>query len=145
LNEAGEEYPIVMGSYGIGVARIAAAAVEQHHDDQGIVWPAALAPFQLHLLPVNMRDQKTTELAETLYVQLQQEGIETLYDDRDERAGVKFKDADLLGLPLRMTVGTRAVREGMVDLKIRKTGEELQAPLSEAVSRAKSLLSRLTN
>jgi prolyl-tRNA synthetase len=92
-----------------------------------------------------MRDQKTAELAEALYVQLQQEGIETLYDDRDERAGVKFKDADLLGLPLRMTVGTRAIREGTVDVKVRKTGEEAQVPLSEAVSRAHTLLSYPTD
>jgi prolyl-tRNA synthetase len=142
LNEAGEECPIVMGSYGIGLARIAAAAVEQCHDDLGIVWPAAIAPLQLYLLPVNMRDQKMAELAEALYVQLQREGIETLYDDRDERAGVKFKDADLLGLPLRMTVGTRAIKEGTIDLKVRKTGEEAQIPLSEAVSRAQAILAR---
>ncbi|MDE2059314.1 MAG: proline--tRNA ligase [candidate division NC10 bacterium] len=142
LNEAGEECPIVMGSYGIGLARIAAAAVEQCHDDLGIVWPPALAPFQLHLLPVNMRDQKMAELAEALYIQLQRAGIEALYDDRDERAGVKFKDADLLGLPLRMTVGTRAIKEGTVDLKVRKTGEESQIPISEAVSRAQALLTR---
>lgn len=145
LNEAGEECPIVMGSYGIGVARIAAAAVEQRHDDLGIIWPSALAPFQLHLLPVNMRDQKTVELAEALYAGLQLEGIETLYDDRDERAGVKFKDADLLGLPLRITVGTRAIREGVVDLKERISGKEVQVPLSEAVSKARALLSRPTD
>ncbi|PWB79498.1 MAG: proline--tRNA ligase [Candidatus Methylomirabilota bacterium] len=145
LNEAGEECPIVMGSYGIGVARIAAAAVEQRHDDFGIVWPSALAPFQLHLLPVNMRDQKTIELAEALYAALQLEGIETLYDDRDERAGVKFKDADLLGLPLRITVGTRAIKEGTVDLKVRKTGEEVHIPLSEAISKVRALLSHPTD
>jgi prolyl-tRNA synthetase len=145
LNEAGEERPIVMGSYGIGPARIAAAAIEQRHDELGIVWPAAISPFQLHLLPVNVRDQKLAELAEALYTQLVREGIEVLHDDRDERPGVKFKDADLLGLPLRMTVGTRTLKEGMVDLKVRKTGEEKQVPLSEAVSRAHALLSRLTD
>jgi prolyl-tRNA synthetase len=144
LNEAGEERPIIMGSYGIGPARIAAAAIEQHHDELGIVWPSAIAPFQLHLLPVNVRDQKLVELAEAIYAQLTGEGIEVLYDDRDERPGVKFKDADLLGLPLRMTVGTRTLKEGMVDLKVRKTGEEEQVPLSEAVSRAHALLSRLS-
>ena len=145
LNEAGEERPIVMGSYGIGPARIAAAALEQHHDELGIIWPPAIAPFQLHLLPVNVRDQKLIELAEAIYAQLVREQIEVLYDDRDERPGVKFKDADLLGLPLRMTVGTRTLREGMVDLKVRKTGEEVQVPLSEAVSRAHTLLSRITD
>lgn len=145
LNEAGEERPIVMGSYGIGPARIAAAAIEQHHDELGIVWPPAIAPFQLHLLAVNVRDQQLVELAEAIYAQLVGERIEVLYDDRDERPGVKFKDADLLGLPLRMTVGTRAIREGMVDLKVRKTGEEVQVPLSEAVSRAHTILARLTD
>ena len=145
LNETGEERPIVMGSYGIGPARIAAAAIEQHHDELGIIWPPTIAPFQLHLLPVNVRDRKLVELAEAIYAQLVRERIEVLYDDRDERPGVKFKDADLLGLPLRMTVGTRTLKEGMVDLKVRKTGEEVQVPLSEAVSMAQTLLSRLTN
>jgi prolyl-tRNA synthetase len=134
-----------MGSYGIGPARIAAAAIEQHHDELGIIWPTTIAPFQLHLLPVNVRDQKLVEMTEAIYTQFIRERIEVLYDDRDERPGVKFKDADLLGLPLRMTVGNRALKEGMVDLKVRKTGEEVQVPLSEAVSRAQTLLSRLTD
>jgi prolyl-tRNA synthetase len=141
LSEAGEERPIVMGSYGIGPARIAAAAIEQHHDQLGIIWPEAIAPYQLHLLPVNMRDDKMVELAEAIYAQLQGERVEVLYDDRDERPGVKFKDADLLGLPLRLTIGSRALKEGVVELKARKTGEELRIPPSEAVSKAKVLLS----
>ncbi len=145
LSEAGEERPIVMGSYGIGPARIVAAAIEQHHDEQGIVWPTAIAPYQLHLLPVNMRDDKMAELAEAIYTQLQRERAEVLYDDRDERPGVKFKDADLLGLPLRLTIGSRALKEGMLELKVRKTGEELRVPPSEAVSRAKALLAHLPN
>jgi prolyl-tRNA synthetase len=145
LSETGEERPIVMGSYGIGPARIVAAAIEQHHDEQGIVWPTAIAPYQLHLLPVNMRDDKMAELAETVYTQLQRERVEVLYDDRDERPGVKFKDADLLGLPLRLTIGSRALKEGMLELKVRKTGEELRVPPSEAVSRAKALLLNLSN
>ncbi len=145
LSETGEERPIVIGSYGIGPARIVAAAIEQHHDEQGIVWPTVIAPYQLHLLPVNMRDDKMVEIAETIYAQLQHERVEVLYDDRDERAGVKFKDADLLGLPLRLTIGSRALKEGMLELKARKTGEELRVPPSEATSRAKALLSRLAN
>ena len=140
LNEAGDERPIVMGSYGIGPARIAAAAIEQHHDDLGIVWPGAIAPYQLHLLPVNMRDEKMVEVAEALYTRLQDERVEVLYDDRDERPGVKFKDADLLGLPLRLTIGSRALKEGRVELKARKTGEEERVPLSDAASRARTLL-----
>ncbi|MBI4382133.1 MAG: proline--tRNA ligase [candidate division NC10 bacterium] len=141
LNEAGEERPIVMGSYGIGPARIAAAAIEQHHDQLGIIWPETIAPYQVHLLPVNVRDDKMVELAEAIYTQLQGERVEVLYDDRDERPGVKFKDADLLGLPLRLTIGSRALKEGMVELKVRKTGEELRVPPSEAAARAKALLS----
>jgi prolyl-tRNA synthetase len=141
LNEAGEELPIVMGSYGIGPARIAASAIEQHHDAQGIIWPDAIAPYQVHLLPVNMRDDKMLELGEMLYAQLQSERVEVFYDDRDERPGVKFKDADLLGLPLRLTIGSRALKEGVVELKARKTGEELRVPPSEAASRARSILS----
>ena len=141
LNEAGEERPIVMGSYGIGPARIAAAAIEQHHDELGIIWPEAIAPHQLHLLPVNMRDDKMVELAEMIYAQLQGEQVEVLYDDRDERPGVKFKDADLLGLPLRLTIGSRALKEGMVELKVRKSGQEFRILPSEAVSRVKALLS----
>ncbi len=143
LSEAGEERPIVMGSYGIGPARIAAAAIEQHHDDLGIVWPPAIAPYQLHLLAVNMRDEKMAELAEALYTQLLGEQVEVLYDDRDERPGVKFKDADLLGLPLRLTIGSRAIKEGLVELKARKTGKEERVPPSEAMSRAKTLLLQL--
>jgi len=143
LNEAGEERPIVMGSYGIGPARIAAAAIEQHHDDLGIVWPAAIAPCQLHLLAVNMRDTKMAGLGDAIYAQLQREGIEVLYDDRDERAGVKFKDADLLGLPLRLTIGSRALKEGVVELTARKTGEEELVAPSDTASRAKASLSRL--
>jgi prolyl-tRNA synthetase len=143
LNESGEERPIVMGSYGIGPARIAAAAVEQHQDALGIVWPPAIAPYQLHLLPVNMRDTRMAQLGETLYAELQREAIEVLYDDRDERAGVKFKDADLLGLPVRLTVGSRALSEGTVELKVRKTLEEIRVAPSEAASRAKALLSGL--
>jgi len=143
LNEAGEERPIVMGSYGIGPARIAAAAIEQRHDDLGIIWPAAIAPYQLHLLPVNVRDEKMVAVAEALYSGLQGERVEVLYDDRDERPGVKFKDADLLGLPLRLTIGARALKEGSVELKVRETGEEERVPPSEAVSRVKALLVQL--
>jgi prolyl-tRNA synthetase len=142
LNESGEERPIVMGSYGIGPARIIAAAIEQHHDDLGIVWPPSIAPFQVHLLPVNMRDETTAGLAEDLYARLQEERLEVLYDDRDERAGVKFKDADLLGLPLRLTIGSRALKDGMVELKVRKTGEERRLPPAAAVSRVRELLAQ---
>ena len=99
LDEKGQEKPIIMGSYGIGPARIAAAAIEQNHDKDGIIWPKSIAPFDVEILPLNMKDARTVEIAEKLYKDLTEKGIEVLMDDRDERAGVKFKDADLIGIP----------------------------------------------
>lgn len=143
LDEKGEARPIIMGSYGIGPARIAAAAIEQNHDADGIIWPATIAPFQVHLLVVNMSDSQMRVMGERLYKVLSNEEIEVLFDDRDERPGVKFKDADLLGFPLRVTVGTRAIKEGLVDIRIRRTGEEVQVPEGEGVNRVKAMLGRV--
>ncbi len=140
LDEQGQERPIVMGSYGIGPARIAAAAIEQNHDQHGIIWPETIAPFQVHLLVVNARDPKMADLAERLYADLTGARLEVLYDDRDERAGVKFKDADLLGLPVRVTVGARAVREGLVEIRRRRTGEEAAAAPGEVAARVQGFL-----
>ena len=140
LDEDGQERPIVMGSYGIGPARIAAAAIEQGHDADGIVWPEAIAPFQVHLLVVNVKEQPLAAMAEALYAELGAAGVEVLYDDRDERPGVKFKDADLLGMPLRLTVGARARKEGLVEIRRRRTGEVETATPSEIVARVRALL-----
>ncbi len=140
LDEQGQEQPIVMGSYGIGPARIAAAAIEQSHDSQGIIWPETIAPFQVHLLVVNAREPKMAGLADRLYADLGGAGLEVLYDDRDERPGVKFKDADLLGLPLRVTVGSRAVKEGLVEIRRRRTGQEIAVAPGEVAPRARALL-----
>ncbi|HWT83686.1 MAG TPA: His/Gly/Thr/Pro-type tRNA ligase C-terminal domain-containing protein, partial [Candidatus Methylomirabilis sp.] len=140
LDEQGKEQPIVMGSYGIGPARIAAAAIEQNHDIHGIIWPDAIAPFQIHLTVVNVKEPCMTALAERLYANLRGERLEVLYDDRDERPGVKFKDADLLGLPLRVTVGSRAVKEGVVEIRRRRTGEEVVVAPDEVAPRVRSLL-----
>lgn len=142
LDEQGQERPIVMGSYGIGPARIAAAAIEQHHDADGIIWPETIAPFSVHLLVVNVKDLGMARLADQLYADLTAAGLEILYDDRDERAGVKFKDADLLGLPLRVTVGSRAVKEGVVEIRRRPTGEEIRVVPGEVVSRIRALQGR---
>jgi prolyl-tRNA synthetase len=142
LDEQGHEQPIVMGSYGIGPARIAAAAIEQNHDKLGMIWPESIAPFEVHLLVVNTKDPKMGDLAESLYRDLTAAGLEVLYDDRDERPGVKFKDADLLGVPLRVTVGSRAVKEGLVEVRRRRTGEESLVAPGEAVVRVRSLLGR---
>ena len=128
LDEAGKERPIVMGSYGIGPARIAAAAVEQSHDADGIIWPWAIAPFHAHLVLVGARDQAQADAAEAIYRSLWAAGIETLFDDRDERPGVKFKDADLVGLPVRVTVGTALAKGGVVEVRSRRTRAELRVP-----------------
>ena len=142
LDEQGQERPIVMGSYGIGPARIAAAAIEQNHDAHGIIWPETIAPFQVHLLVVNAKEPKMAGLAEQVYADLTGAEVEVLYDDRDERPGVKFKDADLLGLPVRVTVGTKAVKEGVVEIRRRRTGEEVAVHPGEVVARIRSLLAR---
>jgi prolyl-tRNA synthetase len=122
LDEQGNERPIIMGSYGIGPARIAAAAVEQGNDENGIVWPPAIAPFQIMIVPVNVNDRASMDTAEELYTALEEKGCEVLLDDRDERAGVKFKDADLIGIPWRVVIGEKNLREGRVEVKERKTG-----------------------
>ncbi|MGJ9381446.1 proline--tRNA ligase [Salipaludibacillus sp. CF4.18] len=125
LNDQGKAKPIVMGSYGIGVSRTVAAIVEENHDDDGIIWPNSVAPFQVHLIPVNIKQEEQRVLAESLYEKLEQQRFEVLLDDRTERPGVKFKDADLYGLPVRITVGKKAT-DGIVEVKIRKTGEMLE-------------------
>jgi prolyl-tRNA synthetase len=142
LDEQGQERPIVMGSYGIGPARIAAAAIEQNHDKDGMIWPETIAPFQVHLLVVNVKDAKMAGMAEELYAALTTAGLEVLYDDRDERGGVKFKDADLLGLPVRVTVGSRAVKEGVVEVRRRRTGEVATVAPANSVSHIRNLLGR---
>jgi prolyl-tRNA synthetase len=140
LDEKGEERPIVMGSYGIGPARIAAAAIEQHHDRDGAIWPGSIAPFQVHLVTVNVKDPGMRELGEELYRTLNGAGVELLYDDRDERPGVKFKDADLVGIPYRVTVGSRAIKEGQVEIRHRRTREDMFVPAAETVPRIQALL-----
>jgi len=142
LDEQGQERPIVMGSYGIGPARIAAAVVEQCHDADGIIWPETIAPFQVHVVCVNTRDGKLVELADGLYRDLTGAGLEVLYDDRDERPGVKFKDADLLGAPVRVTVGNRAIKLGTVEIRRRRTGEEQAVAPGAVVDAVRSLLTR---
>lgn len=142
LDEQGQEHPIVMGSYGIGPARIAAAAIEQNHDQDGIIWPMSIAPFAVLLLTVNVKDGAMRGVADELYHQLVTAGIEVLYDDRDERAGVKFKDADLLGIPYRVTVGSRAIREGQVEIRNRQTHEDTLVPIAETVPHLQALFAQ---
>jgi prolyl-tRNA synthetase len=133
LDKDGQEKPIIMGSYGIGPARIAASAIEQNHDRDGIIWPESIAPFDVEVLPLNMKDQKTVEIAEKLYGDLSEAGIEVLIDDRDERAGVKFKDADLIGIPLHVIIGEKNIKEGVIEIKDRRTKEAMKVKIQEAV------------
>ena len=125
LDEQGRARPIVMGSYGIGPARIVASAIEQHHDADGIVWPWSIAPAQVLVLPVNPKQTAVRETAERLYRELGAAGFETILDDRDERPGVKFKDADLLGIPIRVTVGALLGREGKVEVRTRRGRQDI--------------------
>jgi prolyl-tRNA synthetase len=137
LDPQGNEATLVMGSYGIGVERILTSAVEQGHDENGMTLPPSIAPFQVVLTPTNLKDASIREAAEKLYAELQGAGLEVLYDDRDDRAGVKFKDADLIGVPRRVTVG-RKVAEGMVEVTERSTGDRADARISEVTGLLKS-------
>jgi prolyl-tRNA synthetase len=139
LDEDGKEQPIVMGSYGIGLARIAAAAVEQHHDDNGIIWPTGIAPFHVHLVLVRASDELQRGLAEDLYAKLGAEGFEVVFDDRDMSPGIKFKDADLLGCPVQVVVGKRA-GEGFVELKQRDGGERRDVAVADLSAALAELL-----
>jgi prolyl-tRNA synthetase len=132
LNADGQEVPIVMGSYGIGVERVMSAAVELFNDQAGISWPVSIAPFHVVLTPVNIKDQELLAAAERIYDELGKSGIETLLDDRDERAGVKFNDADLIGVPLRITVGKK-IKEGKVELFTRSTRQSEDVPVESVV------------
>jgi prolyl-tRNA synthetase len=138
LTEEGKPVPIVMGSYGIGVERIITAAIEQHHDADGIIWPKSIAPFDVVVTVTNMKDDRLQETGEKLYKDLQRAGLEVLLDDRDERAGVKFKDADLIGIPYRITIGKKAA-DGLVELFERQTKASEDVKLSEIVSRVQKL------
>jgi prolyl-tRNA synthetase len=133
LDTDGKERPMVMGCYGIGVTRIAAAAIEQNHDADGITWPVPIAPFEVSLLSLQGNDAQVTAVADKLYTELQNAGIDVLFDDRDERPGVKFKDADLIGLPYRIAVGKKGVAEGMVELKARRSPEVIKIKIDEIV------------
>ncbi len=134
LDAAGIEHPILMGCYGIGIYRLLAIAVEQSHDDKGIIWPFSLAPYQVALIGLDLDKGETGQLAKQLYTQLQAAGIEVLFDDRIETAGVKFNDADLIGLPLRAVVSKRSLKQGGIELKLRSQKESRIVPATDAVA-----------
>lgn len=139
LDENGQTKTMIMGCYGIGVSRLVAAIAEQFADENGLVWPASVAPFHIHLLTANAKSDEQRALAEEWYEKLGQAGFEVLYDDRPERAGVKFADSDLIGIPVRVTVGKRA-GEGIVEVKVRKTGETFDVPVGELTDTVRRLL-----
>lgn len=132
LDENGKTHPYIMGCYGIGISRTAAAAVEAHHDEHGIKWPLSIAPYHVVIVPVNIKDELQMQIANKMYEELLKAGVEAVLDDRDERAGVKFKDADLIGFPYRITAG-KTVNEGFVEYKIRETGEIEKVKPEDAV------------
>lgn len=134
LDVNGKEKPYVMGCYGIGISRTAAAAVERYHDENGIIWPVSIAPYHVAIVPVNVKDELQMKVANELYEKLLAKGVEVVLDDRDERPGVKFKDADLIGFPYRITVG-KTIQDGLVELKTRKTSEMVAVKPEEAVEK----------
>lgn len=136
LDENGKEQPLLMGCYGIGINRTVAAIIEQHHDENGIVWPMEIAPYKVIIIPANMKNQEQTEVAEKLYESMMQQGIDVLMDDRNERPGVKFKDADLIGIPVRITVGKK-VGEGIVEFKLRDKGEVEEIAVDQVINKIK--------
>jgi prolyl-tRNA synthetase len=143
LDVDGKEKPFIMGSYGIGITRTAQAAVEKFHDEKGIIWPASIAPYSVEILPLNVADELQAKVAFQIYEKLKEQRIEVLIDDRDERAGVKFNDADLIGLPLRINVGAKSLKENKVEIGIRKTREVISVGQDEAVEKCRELLNSL--
>ncbi len=141
LDENGQTQTMIMGCYGIGVSRTMAAAIEQNYDENGIIWPVAIAPYIVDIIPANIKNDVQLSLAETIYQELKNENIDTMIDDRDERPGFKFKDADLIGFPFKVVVGKRA-DEGIVELKIRKTGETFEISKEEIISKIKELMKK---
>ena len=129
-----------MGSYGIGPARIAASAIEQNHDENGIIWPLAISPFQVEVLPLNMKNESVKKAAEDIYQGLLKENIEVLIDDRDTSPGIKFKDADLIGIPYRIIIGEKGLKDGIVEFKERKTGKVEKIKVESAVGHVKKVV-----
>ena len=135
-DEQGADRPMIMGCYGLGIGRTVAAAIEQNHDADGIVWPRPLAPFEVLLIALNPGDPAVRETAEGIYARLREQGVDVLYDDRDERPGVKFKDADLIGLPVRLVVGAKSLADGRVEVSLRRDRVKHQVPVADSVPAA---------
>jgi prolyl-tRNA synthetase len=139
-DESGQEQPMIMGCYGLGIGRTVAAAIEQNHDRDGVIWPAPLAPFKVLLIALNTNQPEVLKAAESLYRDLRQEGVEVFFDDREERPGVKFKDADLVGIPVRVVVGARSLEAGQVEISLRRDKEKRLVGLDQVHDRLEELL-----
>jgi prolyl-tRNA synthetase len=140
LDEKGEKHLIVMGCYGLGVSRLMAAAIEQNHDDKGIIWPVSIAPYHVYLCPLYREGTKVAEVAEKLYQDLKDAGIEVLFDDRDAAPGVKFNDTDLIGIPYRITVSPRTLEKNSVEFKKRAEKNVEIVPLTDIIGKIKGLI-----
>jgi len=140
LDDQGASHPMTMGCYGLGIGRTVAAAIEQNHDENGIIWPLPLAPFEVLVIALNPNDEAVVAAADRLYDQLQEQGVEVFYDDRDERPGVKFKDADLIGIPVRLVVGAKSLAAGQVEVSLRRDREKILVAVENAVERVMELL-----
>ena len=143
LDQNGRPNPMIMGCYGIGVSRTLAAAIEQYHDENGIIWPRAIAPFEAVIVPINAKDEALMSTSQTIYTALQDAGVDVLLDDRKDRAGVKFKDADLIGYPLRITVSKNTLENNEVEIQIRKSGEAITCAIDSVATKVTELLQDL--
>jgi prolyl-tRNA synthetase len=143
LDDQGASHPMTMGCYGLGIGRSVAAAIEQNHDENGIIWPLPLAPFEVLVMALSTKDEQVVEAADRLYGQLVEQGVEALYDDRNERPGVKFKDADLIGVPVRLVIGAKSLAEGQVELSLRRDGEKILVPVENAIEKVRELLASI--
>lgn len=140
LDASGQGKPFVMGCYGIGISRTMAAAIEQNYDESGIIWPLPIAPYQVIIVPVNVKNAELLEAALSLYEELNKAGIEVIIDDRDERAGVKFKDADLIGIPVRITLGPKSWQENQVEMKKRWEKDAELIDRDEVLAKVKAII-----
>ncbi|MDD2696253.1 MAG: His/Gly/Thr/Pro-type tRNA ligase C-terminal domain-containing protein, partial [Anaerolineales bacterium] len=144
LDRDGQEKPVIMGSYGIGSGRLLACVAEEHHDGSGLVWPISIAPYQVHLVALSGKEgDQVAEMADEVYALLNEAGVEVLYDDREESPGVKFNDADLIGLPIRLTVSERAMHQGGVEFKRRDQQEKHIVPEAELLAEVKKEIATL--
>jgi prolyl-tRNA synthetase len=143
LDAEGKEHPCIMGSYGIGITRTPQAALEKYFDDKGIIWPKNIAPYLVELIPLKMDSPDQKAAAEKIYETLTDAGIDVLLDDRDERPGVKFADADLVGMPIRITIGDKSLKDGKVELKARSEADMELVPLDDVLAAVRKLLDRV--